>query len=73
MDRSLLFELLAMTDRHVAEGEQHIARQRVLIDELERDGHDTKSAIELLSVLEQTQAMHVAHRDRIRADLTSAS
>jgi hypothetical protein len=69
MDRNLLVELLAMTDRHVAEGEHLIARQRALIDELERDGHDTKSAIELLGVLERTQAMHVAHRDRIRADL----
>lgn len=73
MDRTLLTELLAESDRHVAQGERHIARQHQLIAELERDGHDTTSAIEFLSTLEQTQAMHIAHRDRIRAELGAAS
>jgi hypothetical protein len=73
MDRALLLDHLATAERHVAEGEHHLARQRRLIAEMERDGHDTRSALELLSTLEQTQAMHVSHRDHIRAELGGAA
>jgi len=62
---------LAQAEKHIAEGEQHLARQRELIAELERDGHDTTTAIELLHTFEQSQAGHVADRDRIRAELSN--
>jgi hypothetical protein len=61
---------LALAERHVAEGEQHLARQRKLVAELQRDGHDTALAIELLHEFERTQASHIAERDRLRAELS---
>ena len=41
MDR---LEQLEMAQRHVAEGEIHLSRQKALIAELDRDGHDTADA-----------------------------
>jgi len=40
MDRQTMLEHLAMAERHVAEGVIHLSRQRALIAELDRDGHD---------------------------------
>ena len=62
---------LAQAERHVVEGEEHLARQRALIDKLRRDGHDTTTAVELLHEFERSQAVHVAERDRIRAELAN--
>jgi len=53
MERKSEVGHLEMAQRHVAEGEQHLARQRKLIAELERDGHDTALAIELLHEFER--------------------
>lgn len=61
---------LAQAERHVLEGEEHLARQRKVISELERDGHDTTTAVELLREFERSQAAHVEERDRIRAELS---
>lgn len=44
--------------RHIAEGEEHVRRQRARIDELERDGHDVTSARSLLRTMEETLALH---------------
>jgi hypothetical protein len=41
MDRAMLWNHLAQAERHVAEGEHHIVLHRALMDELERDGHET--------------------------------
>ena len=64
---------LEVAERHVAEGAQHIARQHDLIAELQRDGHETATAVELLRTFEQSQANHIENRDRIRAELSSAA
>jgi hypothetical protein len=69
MARSMLEEHLALAERHVTQGEQHVAKQRAIVAELERDGHDASSARELLDVFEQTQATHMADRDRLRKEL----
>jgi hypothetical protein len=37
-----------------------------------RDGHDTQRARELLQVLEQSQAMHLAERARLITQLAEA-
>jgi hypothetical protein len=39
------------------------------VAELERDGHDTASARELLALFEDMQTLHVAHRDRLVSEL----
>jgi hypothetical protein len=72
MDRSVLEQYLAMVERHVAESERHIARQRELVSKLMRDGdHDMiPGAQQFLALLEDMQTLHVADRDRLRAELT---
>ena len=62
---------LAVADAHVAQGERHVVRQREIIDELKLGGHSTRLAESLLDSFEQTLASHVAHRDRILADLAA--
>lgn len=69
MDRALWQEHLAQAERHVGLGEAHMAKQRAIIAELERDGHDTRAARDLLHQLEQMQELHVANRDRLRKEL----
>ena len=49
---------------HVTLGERHVARQREIIAELERNGHDVTQAKELLAVFLETQALYVGDRDR---------
>jgi hypothetical protein len=62
---------LAQARRHVAIGERHIARQRELVIELERDGHDASSAKQLLVQFEELQALHIADRDRLEQELAA--
>jgi hypothetical protein len=65
----MLRKHLALAERHVAEGERLIARQRELVTSLERGGHDLRDAIELLRLFKELEALHVAHRDRLRKEL----
>lgn len=67
--RDELHRELEQADRHIAEGRAHIANQTALIAELERDGHDTASAKELLATLHQSQQMHEDHRALIVREL----
>ncbi len=69
MDRALLKRHLAQTERYITEGERHIADQRDLIAKLERDGHDTVHARRLLTQFEELQALHIAARERLQAQL----
>jgi hypothetical protein len=72
MDKALMRRHLAQAERHVAEGEAHLARQRELIRKLERDGHGTRAARLFLRSLEETQALHLADRERIRRECRRA-
>ena len=69
IDRALWQEHLAQAERHVTLGETHIAKQRAIVAELERDRRDARIARDLLAELEQMQTLHVANRDRLREDL----
>ena len=60
---------LAEAEAHIALGERHIVRQRELVADLARDGHDTTEAKRLLANLEETQALHIAARDLTRREL----
>ena len=62
MDREMLKRHLALAEEHIATGEKNIARQRDLIAQLERDGHDTASARTFLRQFEQLQAMQACFR-----------
>jgi len=69
MDRAALQDRLAAAVRHVAEAERHVASQREVVAQLEREGHDTAHAKQLLEQFEEVLAIHVADRDRLRKEL----
>jgi hypothetical protein len=71
MDRATLEMDLSRAEAHVAKGQERIALQHEIIAELEREGHDTAPARELLATFEKTQAMHVANRDRVADKLAT--
>ena len=58
-------EHLQLANKHVAKGEQHLANQRELICQMERDGHNSTEARRLLKEFEELQAMHIADRERL--------
>lgn len=58
---------LDMADRHIAEGEQHITRQEILLTSLSVQGHSTADAEVLLKLLNESQTEHRTHRDAIAA------
>ena len=49
--------------------DRHIARQIEIIDELERDGHPTTLALDVLATFRALHATHLNHRDTIRKEL----
>ena len=60
---------LALAQAHIETGYKNIARQREVIAQLERDGHDTASARDTLTQFEELQARHIADRERILREL----
>ena len=62
--------LLAEAERSIATGSKIVERQRCIIMELERDGHDTSQARFVLHELLNTQSLHVLTRDRLLGLLT---
>lgn len=69
---ALLRDHLAMANRHVADGNRLVTRQRQLIIKLETDGHDTREALALLARFEDLLKEHLGHRDRLVDELKSA-
>lgn len=69
MDRQQLMRNLLKAERHVAQGEIHVAARRRRLCDLERHGHSTDHARELLDIFEQTLAARVADRDRLISEL----
>lgn len=57
---------LEMAERHVQQGQLHVARQCELIEELRIDGHDTTQAEELLAEFEAILAEHRKHLEFLR-------
>jgi hypothetical protein len=53
MDRVILEDILAATERHLAEAECQVANQRERVAQLERDGLDTAEPTRLLIELEE--------------------
>ena len=69
MGLSLIQVHLALLEEQVVQGDRHIARQRDIVELLSRGGYDTADARALLQEFEESQAMHLADRDRLRAEL----
>ena len=63
---------MELVERHVLEGERRIARQRKIVDRLERGPTEfitLRIARELLQEMECGQRLHVADRNRLREQL----
>ena len=61
---------LAIAERHVIASQHHVARQRQIVFELERDGHGATTARALLAEFKTSLKLHVEDRDRLKADLS---
>ena len=59
---------IEQAERHVREGEEHIAKQRALLAELEQQGHrhEADQARKTLAVLEESMRLHREHLERER-------
>ena len=69
LDRVLTSDHVQKARSHVVESEEHVRRQRRLVADLERDGHETALARELLTYFEEILLAHVAVHDRLIAEL----
>ncbi|MBB3021536.1 hypothetical protein FHR70_004637 [Microvirga lupini] len=56
---------LAKAERDIAEGEERITRQMLLIERMNQEGHDTAEAERLLLTLREVLAEWQAHREEI--------
>ena len=56
---------LALAERHIAQGEQHIGQQERLLTTLATKGLPTAEAEKFLSLLYETQVEHRRHREGI--------
>jgi hypothetical protein len=69
MDRAVWEEHLARTEWQIVEAERRVARQREIVEELERAGRRATAARGLLAAFESLLAMHLADRKRLRKEL----
>ena len=65
MDRAFFEHALLLALQHIEIGHRNVARQREIVAELGRDGHDTTLARDLLANFEELQLIHMADRDRV--------
>ena len=63
---------LEKADADIRAGEARVAQQRLLIEELRRDGHDARDAERLLWTMQQSLKAWGAHREVIRQMLADA-
>ena len=57
---------LQMVERHIRDGERHVANQREIVAHLSSLGHPTELAQRVLRNLEELLAMHRRHLDHIQ-------
>jgi hypothetical protein len=69
IERAILEEHLTLAETHVAQGIEHVARQREVIAKLERGGLSTLQAVGTLVQFQELLHLHIADRDRLRREL----
>jgi len=69
--RETLRQALRQAEEGIALAERLVARERGIVDQLERDGRDTKRSKALLAALEPPLQVKKAISDRLLADLES--
>jgi hypothetical protein len=58
-------EHLTLADRHVVEGENIVAAQRIIVEQMRRNGGDLKAALSTLVAFEASLKSFYSHRDHI--------
>jgi hypothetical protein len=71
MDRPAIAARLVQAERHVLTAQAITARQRGIIAELERDGHNTRLAQQLLDSFIGLEEAHITDRDELRRKLAA--
>jgi hypothetical protein len=66
MDAGMIRRHLDQVEEHVRRGRHHIDDQRLRIARLEASGCDASASRVFLDALLRMQAIHEAHRDRLR-------
>jgi hypothetical protein len=72
MERDLLKDHLAQAERHIAEGRDHVERQRQIVEEVVRRGENADRSKALLELFENTLEAHFEERDRLRDKLAES-
>jgi hypothetical protein len=62
---------LAQAEEFLRSGEERIAAQRQLIEEMEKAGRDTELAVTVLSLLEHSHEIHIADKERLMRELAN--
>ena len=73
MDKERKLRNLVQAERHMADGEQYILRQRMIIAQLEREGRDATLSRSLLQSFEHLQTMHIADFHRLLEELADSA
>jgi hypothetical protein len=73
MRRETLERCIAVAEAHAAEARDDISRQRRIVNDLERNGHDTSGARSLLATFEDLQQAYVTTVAMLGKDLEEMS
>ena len=73
MEQEIMLRHVSLAEKHVAKGMMLVERQRLLVENLARDGYDTSKHEELLQQFERLLAFHIEGRDRLLRELANAS
>ena len=65
LNRSLQAQHLSNLVDYLIAGARHIERQKGLIKELERDGHDTAQAQQTLKQMEELHKIYLSEKNRL--------
>jgi hypothetical protein len=68
--RATLEERLAEAEQFIAEGKIHVKAQRAMVKKLATDGCDTEQARHILKTLQDTLALFIEDRDRLKSELS---
>ena len=68
--RAILEEKLAEAERSIAEGKICVKAQRAIVKKLATDGRDTEQARHILKTLQDTLALFIEDRDRLKSELS---
>jgi hypothetical protein len=69
MDRAVLENQLAIAERNVCLGLEHIGRQQRVIEELRRRRRPSSQAEKLLAIFQKIYGIHIEDRDQLIREL----